>query len=98
MDATDFVGKFLLTYSQGEDVRHPTAMTVEGVEMISGRLFVVGREPKTLMGSENWHSQSEIYLAWDKVSRFYVYENEDAFSQSLSENHKGGFLDFLKNR
>ena len=85
METADLVGKFLLMYTQGVDLHHPTSMSIDRVEEISGKIFLIGKQPSDLLGRENWLGNIETFLAWDSVTQFHVFNDYKAFKEVCAD-------------
>lgn len=87
----ELIGKFILVYYVGGDVKYPTTLTVESINHIEGKVFVSGFQPKNIMGAYNWLSQVETHIAWDNVTQFHVFDDYKAFQKAGSQTKRGFF-------
>ncbi|MCX7546201.1 hypothetical protein [Marinicella gelatinilytica] len=87
----DLIGKFLVIYVMGGDVKYPTSMLVKNVEEIANRTFIIGKQPESIMGLYNWLGEVETYIAWENVTEFHIFDDYESF-QKLASNHPSGGL------
>lgn len=95
MNVTDLIGKFVVFYVVGGDVKYPTMMDVDQVSDVAGKLFLIGSQPKKLMGVHNWLGYVPTHISWDQVTQFHVFESYKDFKQTTDEKG-GGFFGRFK--
>lgn len=92
----DLVGQFVLFYVAGADVQYPTAMQVNQVQKIDGRVIISGRQPEKLMDIQNWLGQTDTHIAWDAVTQFHVFADYETFKQQQQGLESGFFGRFKR--
>ena len=96
MDITNLIGKFALIYTQGVEAQYAAVITVDRVEEISGRTFLVGMQPTELCGRENWLGGKECYVAWDSVAQMHIFDDYESFESGSSSDGNSGFFGLFK--
>ncbi len=81
----NFSGKCLsisiINDTHNYDIYDPT------FETQGGRLFITGKVPKGATDS-NWAMNSQIFVAWDRVSDYYVFKNLKAYKKAIKTSEK----------
>jgi len=76
MNVTDLIGKFVVFYVVGGDVKYPTMMDVDQVSDVAGKLFLIGSQPKKLMGVHNWLGYVPTHIFFWSIQKLENSRNE----------------------
>ncbi|HEY2586788.1 MAG TPA: hypothetical protein VGI81_13675 [Tepidisphaeraceae bacterium] len=71
----NFSGKLLLVYTSTS--RQPAVLENVRFEMQGGRLFLLGRYPKTF----EWLANVAAAVAWDEVVEYLLFDSLDDYEQ-----------------
>lgn len=96
IDNADLIGKFVLLYCQGVDVQYATGMTIEKIVSILNREFLVGKQPTSLCGKNNWQSGHLTYVAWDSIVQMNIFDDASSFESQASADNTGSFFGLFK--
>lgn len=91
----DFRGRAITIYLINEPMEHAVTLDSPTFEVQGDRLFIGGSRLPT--SNQDWTGGIPMWIAWDQVANYFVFDSAAAFAERIGSGH-GGFFGFLGGR